>query len=197
MMSNTISKPETQLADLRPYLLSGENIQWTGRPKQGVAFSGFDVFFVPFSLFWLGMVIWMFWGIGKLTLRSSEAFPFPAMQILFLTVGTYGFLGRFIVDALHRKSLVYAITDQRVLIVSRFPLFRVTSLARKPELPITMAQHRNGSGTLSFGGAKSWASSFNGFDGWHACLGQGPQFYCIADVIEVFRMLQPVASRER
>jgi hypothetical protein len=195
-MSNTISKPWSRLAELRPYLLPGETIEWTGRPKQGVAFSGSDVFFVPFSLFWLGMVIWMFWGFGKPTLRSSEAFPFSAVQILFLTVGTYAFLGRFIIDALHRKRLDYAITDQRVLIVSRFPLFRVTSLARKPELPITMAQHRNGSGTLSFGGTKSWASSFNGFDGWHACLGQGPQFFCIADVIEVFRILQTAPSHE-
>ena len=51
--------------DLSDRMLTGERILWSGRPAQGLLFTGRDVFLIPFSLLWGGFaVFWEIHGAG-------------------------------------------------------------------------------------------------------------------------------------
>lgn len=201
-MTNTISASRRAQDDARqataalsPHLLPGETIAWSGRPKQGLAFTSQDMLLIPFSLLWLGMIGWIAYGFRQGSARSTEDLVFSLIPTLMFIVGLYIVFGRHLTDALHRRSLHYAVTDQRVIIVSRFPFKSVTSLARNSNLPLALSQYGDDTATLSFGGPKPWLAILNGIDGWHACLGRGPLFFRIPDAATVFHLLQPPAGR--
>jgi hypothetical protein len=53
----------------QPYLLQGERIVWSGRPKQGIAFSRSDLMGIPFSIMWCGFII--FWNVSVWNIPDS------------------------------------------------------------------------------------------------------------------------------
>ena len=91
-------------------LLAGENVLWRGRPADGILFQPNDVFLIPFSLLWLGLVTVM--GMAA---WQSGTFPFPIL--LFVAIGVYFSAGRFVVDMMLRRRLRYLVTDRRALVV--------------------------------------------------------------------------------
>src|SRR5690242_8986453 len=93
----------------QPYLLPRERILWTGRPKQGFALHAMDVFLIPFSLVWIGFVITMLAAV----MNSPTPGPPDVMLIVFLLLGLYFTVGRFIHDAALRRRTTYALTEQR------------------------------------------------------------------------------------
>ncbi|CAN5281840.1 hypothetical protein BH10PSE15_BH10PSE15_16280 [soil metagenome] len=97
------------------HLLPGERVMWTGTPGAGLILRPIDIFLIPFSLFWDGFAL--FWNIQVWT--TDAPLEFKLFGIPFLVMGFYVIVGRFLIDIAVRKSILYAITDQRILI-SRF-----------------------------------------------------------------------------
>lgn len=98
---------------LNPFLLRGERILWSGKPDGGIHFktsdlkrSMFFVFFAGFAVFWMimasqsGGIFWMF-------------------GLPFLFVGLNGVIFRYFREARARKHTLYAVTDERVLILKK------------------------------------------------------------------------------
>jgi hypothetical protein len=50
--------------DFAGRLLDGETVVWSGRPGQGLRFTGRDLLLVPFSLLWGGFAV--FWEVNVL-----------------------------------------------------------------------------------------------------------------------------------
>ena len=85
------------------------------------------------------------------------AFPFGIL-IPHFWVGLYLAFGRFIVERKIRESTTYAITDSRALMVRTWPTARFTTVNLGTLQEIALVEHRDGTGTVSFGGpyASPW-----------------------------------------
>lgn len=104
-----------------------ERLLWMGKPAQGLRLTARDMFLVPFSLVWLAFVI--FWIAGALRQRGG----FWLYGLPFVAVGLYFVAGRFVVESWIRRSIEYAITNQRVLVSRTRPrAFTALSLERLP-----------------------------------------------------------------
>lgn len=166
----------------RPYLLTGERIIWTGRPKQGLLLSGRDGLLIPFSLMWGGFAI--FWNYSVWTMGKGGDGPdifFKLWGLPFLGIGLYFIVGRFLHDMAIRKSLIYAATDQRVLVLrgSRSPKLTSLDIHRLPRLELS--EHRDSTGTITFESSPGLSVyAMNGFAWWVPTLSGSAQFYRIA-----------------
>jgi hypothetical protein len=100
-------------AAIEPHVLPGERLLWAGRPDPTKHFTANDVVLIPFSLVWLGFVI--FW----LTAAISSGAPtfFVLFGSVFLVIGLLMSVGRFFIKAARKKRTRYGITSSRVIVV--------------------------------------------------------------------------------
>jgi hypothetical protein len=128
-------------------LSSGERLVWSGQPRTGLRFRGQDLFLVPFSLLWGGFAI--FWETTVITTHAP--FFFKLWGIPFVLIGLYVIAGRFFVDARSRSQTYYGITTERIVIVSDLFSRRIKSLNLRTLTDVSLTEHADGSGTISFG----------------------------------------------
>jgi len=122
----------------------GETLLWSGVPRQGVFFRAADLILVPFSLLWAGFAV--FWEVSVLT-TSAPGF-FALWGIPFVLMGLYITVGRFFVEAYRRRRTTYAVTARRIIIRSGAT---TQSLELATLGTISLREHSNGLGTLTFG----------------------------------------------
>jgi hypothetical protein len=134
---------------VQPHLGPGERLVWAGRPRQGIFFQPADAFMVPFSMAWGGFAI--FWTL--MAYRSGAPWFFVLWGLPFVCVGLWLMVGRFFTDAGVRAKTYYAVTDKRVLFVKAGRTACVTGVDIRSVGDVTLAQHRNGRGSILFGAA--------------------------------------------
>ncbi len=176
-----------------PYLLTGERILWSGRPKQGFVLSSRDAMLIPFSLMWGGFAI--FWNYGVWTMGDGESdgpgIFFKLWGLPFLVAGLYFIIGRFLHDMAIRKALIYAVTDQRVLVLrgSQSPKLTSLDIHRLPRLELS--EHRDDTGTIAFESSPVLSAyAMNGFGWWVPTLGGKVQFYRIASPRAAYELIR-------
>ncbi|OIH94163.1 MULTISPECIES: hypothetical protein [unclassified Curtobacterium] len=98
----------------RAHLGPDEQLYWAGTSDPAKRFSGRDGFLVPFSLLWLGFVV--FWMVSAIT---GGAPPFFLLfGTVFVLIGLHITAGRFIVKQHRKRTTVYAVTDRRALVIT-------------------------------------------------------------------------------
>ena len=180
--------PDTLQSELGP----SERIIWSGQPQQGVQFHWIDLFQVPFGLFFAGFAV--FW----MSLASmGEGGPiFALFGLPFLAVGLYVAIGRFFVEAKQRQRTHYALTNERIIIISGLFSRSVKSLDLATLSDITLSQKKNGRGTISFGSNNPFASFFEAMPSWpDASFYLGPCLTRIGNAREVYNEIRK-AKRE-
>ncbi|HYE47042.1 MAG TPA: hypothetical protein VEA44_14870 [Caulobacter sp.] len=100
---------------LRPYLRPDERLVWTGQPQPGLVLTGQDIFLIPFSLLWGGFVL--FWEAT--VLASGGPSVMALFGVPFVLIGLFMIFGRFLVDAVIRRGMVYGLTDRRAIVLRR------------------------------------------------------------------------------
>ena len=135
------------------HLLPGERVLWADRPVPGIRLSPSDAVLVPFALLWTAVVV--LWEVLALRILGDidGGVPFAIFGLPFLLVGLYLVAGRLVVNALRKRHLLYAVTDQRVLVLreGERPRYRAVSV---DDLGAPSATRRpDGRGTVRFGGA--------------------------------------------
>jgi hypothetical protein len=174
-----------QSESLHRRLLPDERIVWSGAPGQGLVLTRRDILLIPFSLLWCGFAI--FWTVGATGMGAPSLFRL--WGALFICVGLYFVVGRFVVDAWVRRGTEYALTDRRALIYRSAPFskFTAVSLSQLPDLDLV--ERSDGSGTIKFGQVISaWGN--RGMGAWSPSLDPTPQFIAIRDARRVFDLLQ-------
>lgn len=147
---------------VRAELEPGEHLLWAGRPASGVRFTRAEVLLVPFGLLWGGLAF--FWEYS--VLRDDAHVIMALFGMPFVVMGIYVIAGRFLVDAYRRARTAYALTDQRVLIISDAWRHTVDSFALSSLSQIKLSLKCGRRGTISLGpsvgiygsadSAKSW-----------------------------------------
>jgi len=175
---------------LQPYLQPGEAILWTGGPDPRRLLSTKDIFLIPFSLLWGGFGI--FWEASVLSFGRGPTQPpifFVLWGIPFVVVGQYFIWGRFLVKRRERRRTIYAVTNQRLLVL-RGRTLQSIFLSQLP--PIIQSSRADGSGSLEFGNTGGWY----GYGAWantgmdFFSMGRMPlAFYDIPNVTEVYSLI--------
>ncbi|WP_257307585.1 hypothetical protein [Geothrix campi] len=155
-------------------LQTGESLLWAGRPRQGVYLRSSDALQIPFSLAWCGFAL--FWEYS--VVKDGGPIFFKLWGIPFVLIGIYMVIGRFFADSLMRSKAQYAVTSNRILIISGLFNLKTTSigLANIPEL--FFVESNNGGGTIAFSAtASQW---WSGSSGWPFNR-QAPQVFELAE----------------
>lgn len=168
-------------------LIDAERLLWTGQPVRGLRFRLSDVLLVPFSLVWGGFAV--FWEVS--VIRSRGPLFFAIFGLPFVAVGLYITLGRFFYEAWRRARTHYALTSERVLIVSGGFGRTVTSLRLRTLPDLSLREGRSGLGTISFGGSSVFGGLLAGMQGWPgAGRHLGPQFDLVPAARTVYEAIR-------
>jgi hypothetical protein len=182
-----------QVPEIQNQLAPGERILWSGMPRPGVAFRGSDAVAIPFSLMWGGFAF--FWEYS--VFQTDAPLFFRLWGVPFVLVGLYLIAGRFFLDAWTRRTTYYALTEDRVLIVSGLFYRRTTSLDLQTLANVSLAEGTGGEGTITFGTPPANRSPFSGVAAWPGASGQDqPRFDLIQNAKGVFAMIRD-AQRSR
>jgi hypothetical protein len=178
----------TMIDELRRTLLAGERVLWEGQPYTGLILRPIEAFLIPFSLLWGGFAL--FWNTSVwMSDQNSSDLTFKLFGLPFLIVGLYITFGRFLIDAVLRKNLRYAVTDRRILIYKngRGSTIKSVDIQRLPS--IDLSEHSDGTGTIRFGAAMSLFNGQN-FGIWQPAFDATPQFIRIPNVRFVYELIQ-------
>jgi hypothetical protein len=145
---------------LRP----GERVLWVGRPDPRALLGVQDLFVIPFSLVWMALPTI---GLGGAVLDGDySGLPFLAV---FLGVGLYLTVGRFLIGFWTRKRTIYAVTQRRAISIVRG---QITSVDTGAWQPLTMRRGKRGRGSVAFGSAeiRRAPAGMGAFAGWGGAM---------------------------
>jgi hypothetical protein len=170
-------------SDLRP----DEKLLWTGQPAQGVRLRGSDAFLIPFSLLWAGFAFFWEWSV----LHQDAPGFFVLWGIPFMLAGVYIVFGRFFVDAALRARTYYALTSQRVIILSGLWTRELRSLWLRTLPELSLKEGSGTRGTIEFGSI-TWPSGqwFRGFNWPGMGKYQPPSFELIEQPRHVYDLVR-------
>ncbi|CUS03028.2 conserved protein of unknown function [Candidatus Promineifilum breve] len=166
------------------HLSPGERLLWAGRPKQGLLLRGEDAFLIPFSLIW---------SLPVLSRLSSRAVLSNPIDLLFLVMGLYLLVGRFIVDAWLRSRTYYGVTDRHGVIIRLSTAAEMQSVSLTSLSYLKLTLRRGGTGTIEIGRPRKSsifgprASRAFPFPGAHDYL--PPAFEAIPNAREVYDLI--------
>jgi hypothetical protein len=144
-------------------LSPSEDVLWTGSPVRYPVFDRQDAFLVPVSIFFFGFaIVW-----ETIALRSGAPFFFDLWGLPFIAIGFYLAIGRLLVRQIMLRSVVYTITNQRIIM-------RWTGMGNERERsryldhlePPVVAESDDGVGTIRFGSANPFQFSPQQRRGW-------------------------------
>jgi hypothetical protein len=169
-------------------LAGSEKVLWTGQPRQGIVLRAFDAFVIPFSLVWCGGVAFILFEAA--TAPNTPLF-FVLFALVFVAIGIYLVVGRFLTEARQRARTFYAVTNDRIVIVSGLFSRTVKSIDLKTLGEMALSERRNGSGSIVFGSASPMEWMFASMPAWPGVQGRfASRFDVIADVRSVYNTIR-------
>lgn len=176
----TSSPPPPEIVDA---LDRGERVLWSGQPRQGLAVRVADALLIPFSLLWGGFALVAAWA----ALHGREPVGMLVTTVFSVT-GLYLIVGRFFVDAAQRRRTWYAVTNERILIVSGLQSRNIKSLPLRTLDQIDVSSRVSGGGTIMFGRSAYGSIAVPGWPGMGKYL--PPMFEFIPDAAEVGKLVR-------
>ena len=176
-----------------------EKILWAGQPDPSVLFTKADRALVPFSLLWGGFAFFweatVIWALARGEDRSGNGgnlWFFVVMGAFFVFVGLYFIAGRFIYKRINKRHTYYAVTDNRVLVLTTLRGRHLTAACIDRIPTVQKSVNAEGLGTLRFGNARWWLAQYENtgmelLSGGHG--DQVPTFHDIRDANRVYDLV--------
>lgn len=161
-------------------------------------FRAVDLILIPFSLFWLAIVLAFGWFTLEQASSGPETGARTAMLALcgaFLLAGFYMLIGRHLADALRRASTYYAVTDRRAVIVHASWPRAVRSIDLQHLPSLRLDESSEGRGTIESYDTASFTKG-NRTGVWHPTIGQPPKLFEIEKAKSVFEFIGKAAAAE-
>jgi hypothetical protein len=137
-----------------PELSAGEKILWCGQARGGLQFNPINVMTLPIGVIWLliGIIFGIILKRPSYVAQQSSFDQFTASLFLItcFLVALFCIFGVFFADMFWRKHTYYAVTNKRVMLVTKWFSSKVQSLAL-PQLPMKLTTKADGSGNIVFG----------------------------------------------
>jgi len=179
---------------IRQEMEEGERLLWSGTPRQGLLLRPSDIFMVPFSLMWGGFAF--FWEYSVITSGKAPLF-FMLWGIPFVLIGVYITVGRFFVDSYQRSRTCYALTDQRILILSGLTARNTKTLSLQNLNELSLSERSDGSGTILFGSIPRMYGMWYGTAWPEMSKKLVPAFELIRDVRKVYDLIKNTQRLQR
>lgn len=161
-----------------------EQLLWSGRPQQGIMFRTSDLFMIPFSLLWGGFAC--FWTLGA----SVSGGCFGLFGLPFVMIGMYMVFGRFLADSARRSNTTYALTSERIVIVTGLLGQQIKSLNLRTLADITLDAKDSGRGTITLGTSHSLGWWYRGTPWPGTEKYCSPAFEMIDDAPQVYQQIR-------
>ena len=185
-----MSKPKRKSKLVEFELLPDEDVLWQGKPILWKLFNAYDLFLIPFTVFWCSIALPMLYS----GIRSGNP-----ILILFphAWIGLYMLFGRFIYKTVRKQHTWYVITNKRILLCTNLFGKHVQTFNLNHLPALSKAVGFGGIGNITFDepGQKTWwnrrRSTYpnTGMDFFgHAT----PGFYDIHDVEAVYNLILEV-----
>jgi hypothetical protein len=142
-MSIPSSRDATEI--INACLTPGEQLLWTGRPKQGFAIRASDLLFIPFMILWLVGVIW-----ASIALLRQEGVASLRFTVPFLLFGVALPVSRFWFDAKLRGRTFYGVSNRRAVIITYWLKQEINSVYLRELLELRFTHRSDRTGTLEF-----------------------------------------------
>jgi len=137
-------------AALQQELDAGERVLWSGRALSDLRIESGSLMQSAFGFVFFGISVASLFAAGK------ESTIFPVLWTsLFVLAGFYYFVGHFFWNALCRRYVEYAVTNQRVIVRSGILSETTQSIEYRKIRTLTLTEKPDGSGTIQFGEANA------------------------------------------
>jgi hypothetical protein len=208
-------------------LLEGEKILWTGRPETSVIFTFEDIVIVPLSIF-VSYILIIPWALipflTGISVESNPALLIPVgtriqvgldavlsgnlnkdlfmllIGLLLILFSFFMIFGRFLWKAYRKTKTWYAVTDKRVLILTKVFGKRIRMKNIDKVLKMRVSVGKKGMGNINFEGTWGYISLFpeklsppnTGLD----IFGDSaPSFYDIKDAQKVYDLVESLRKQ--
>jgi hypothetical protein len=181
-------------------LSAGEQVLWSGQPRQGLMLRAMDRLMIPLTLLvtiaggflcrlWLDTVIF---GKGTPYTEKPGIWVINGLYVLLALLMFYILIGRFFTDARRRAKTHYALTNERVLIACGRGRVLSANLRTLPDLSLT--EGRNGYGDIWLASVplNRAASSGDVFG-----INTPPYLDTIPDAQRVYQLIRDAQQRAR
>jgi hypothetical protein len=199
----------------RSYLAQDERILWAEQPDPNKIFSLIDIYYIPIGIFiGLFMTVWeglAFYALLVTFLETGEIIHpliiiFPLVGFPFFLFGLYFMFGRFFYKRWRRKRTFFAVTNKRVLVLSKLRHYNLQELQHNSIAEINLTAKSNGTGKLEiFSNDAEHRSALPGFlydlprnlgtDFSFSGIAGQITFYDIKDPHKVYNLIQEAKNR--
>ncbi|MBN4064444.1 hypothetical protein JYU04_01760 [Dehalococcoides mccartyi] len=172
-------------------LMTGEKVIWAGKPTNPPLFINYDLFIIPFTFLWLSVPISILFSNSDES--STVALPIMIFPYIFMIMGLYLLVGRFIYKRWMQARTRYALTDRRAMSLepSIFGGESLRTADLKQTNQISKKTMKSGRGSIAFGGRSGIIGIYanSGLDLFTLGASAGiVEFYSISDLDGVYRL---------
>lgn len=184
--------PTTSSQIIEQHLSRAERLLWSGQPKRGLLLRPSDSLVIPFSLLWCGFAI--FWEAS--VIHSKAPVFFKLGGVPFILFGLYFVFGRFFIDARTRERTYYGVTNERIIIVTGLFTQQISSLTIRNLSEVTLAEHADRSGTITFG--PTYPMAYRVPAGWPGAAKYAvPAFDMIDNAKEIYDLIRKIQKSDQ